>query len=238
MRSTRLALAGLTAMTLASTSFAGMVYQDYEGTWDTDTDTVNFSYAITTSGSNQNIGAESTLEIVDGGYNSTKAAKIKIVASAADQAPDARYIVNKNATITAANPKVDANGYLGYYYKLDSQYADQAVKLALTIDDPGTADTAVKVDAIADGNWHMVQWSLDNNDDWDVFAYPGGLGNGQVDEAKISIDSLYIGGKEGANFEIFIDTITHAETGLTDVPEPASLALLGLGSLAFMRRRK
>ena len=245
MRTTLLALTGFAAFTFATSASAAVItLQDYETATAEmiGKNTQEFLREPGLSGSVDDIinDADSKTEIAAGGvFDSTQSALVTLAPKAGAKAAS-RFLSNSggNSAINLGGPV----GYVGYYYKLDATYADAQVKLAITLDNPGGVDldSSVKIDAIADGSWHLVQWQLSDADQWETFAFTSSYGDGEILGNTVKVDSLYFGSEVvDRTFSIQVDDISYNADGmLADVPEPASLALLGLGSLACLRRRK
>jgi len=111
----------------------------------------------------------------------------------------------------AGNNKFDATGYVGFWLKTD----DSGISVRIGIDDPVSGNTALERGfaqaVIADNQWHLYQWNLENAAHWD--AYSGGA-NGQIDapNGKVSIDSIWITGLGDAL--IYLDNVSHNALGL------------------------
>jgi autotransporter-associated beta strand protein len=109
------------------------------------------------------------------------------------------------------NVKFDATGYVGFWLKTD----DPGISVRIGIDDPVEGNTALErgyaQTVIADNQWHLYQWSLENAAHWD--AYSGGA-NGEIDAPtdKVSIDSIWFTGI--GNAQIFLDNVSHNALGL------------------------
>ena len=88
---------------------------------------------------------------------------------------------------------------------------------------------------IADGEWHLYQWNLDDAGEWDAFA---GGADGDIDGVSgfVSIDSIWLAGA-GAPM-VFLDTVSHNPDGLMGVPEPCGAWMLALAGLAGMQRSR
>ena len=95
------------------------------------------------------------------------------------------------------------DGYIGFMAKTSTP----GMSASLFLDeDPTTTtgDRGEKRDMIADGEWHWYQWNLDDVDDWTPWL---GSGNGEMDAANFTIDSLHFWGPTDAVFQI--DQVSH-----------------------------
>ena len=146
------------------------------------------------------------------------------------------------------------DGFIGYYYKVPApgtlpNSLPAGLQLTINLDAAGTgasADAGIAKNAIMDGQWHLVEWDLDNPADWGPFQGVGGDGvltNGETH----TIDSIYFRyptstgwtGYTGSQ-QLFIDFVALNDTGSVAnlIPEPASLGVLVLAGLGLVRRRR
>src|SRR5262249_26271981 len=92
---------------------------------------------------------------------------------------------------------------------------DAGITVRIAIDDPVGGNTAVErgyaQTIIADNQWHLYQWNLENDNHWD--AYSGGA-NGDIDAVTgfVTIDSIWFNGK--GNAQIYLDNVSHNAAGL------------------------
>jgi autotransporter-associated beta strand protein len=106
----------------------------------------------------------------------------------------------------AGNVPLEAIGYVGFWLKTD----DAGITVRLAIDDPVGGNTALErgaaLDVIADNQWHLYQWDLEDEYQWEAFA---GGANGVIDAefGTVTIDSIWFAGAGDA--EIFLDTISY-----------------------------
>jgi hypothetical protein len=93
----------------------------------------------------------------------------------------------------------------------------------------------------ADGQWHFYEWQLQDANDWNAFA--GTETNGMIDSASVTLDCIFLRGGVGFGVgtdfdaQFYLDRVSFNPTG-SAVPEPAGVALLALGGLAFAGRRR
>jgi autotransporter-associated beta strand protein len=111
----------------------------------------------------------------------------------------------------SGNSPFEANGYVGFWLKTD----DAGITVRIGIDDPVGGNAALErgyaQSVIADNQWHLYQWNLDNATHWD--AYSGGA-NGVIDAPTgfVTIDSIWFGGT--GNAQIFLDNVSNNPLGL------------------------
>ena len=134
------------------------------------------------------------------------------------------------------------DGFIGYYLKTTVEGFTTAIAL-----DGGTTNLAADMDGgvarpvIADGQWHLYEWNLDNPADWTTVPGIGG-GNGLQDSTR-TIDSIFIIDGTGANGEskaISLDFVALNDAGSVAalVPEPTSLGVIGLAAAGLLARRR
>jgi GH25 family lysozyme M1 (1,4-beta-N-acetylmuramidase) len=108
------------------------------------------------------------------------------------------------------NTPLDAIGFVGLWLKTD----DEGITVRLGIDDPVGGNTALErgaaLDVVADNQWHLYQWDLEDESVWEAFA---GGANGAIDAemGTVTIDSIWFAGI--GNAQIYLDTISHNPDG-------------------------
>jgi hypothetical protein len=104
------------------------------------------------------------------------------------------------------------------------------------------SDAGVARTIIADGEWHLYEWSLDSASDWTSFeGSDGRIGmNGVITFGSVTIDSILFNGGN-FNVELLLDSVMRNTAGSLSVmvPEPggASALLVALGAMVWRRRR-
>ena len=97
-------------------------------------------------------------------------------------------------------------------------------------------DAGVARTIIADGEWHLYEWSLDSLADWTGFAGSDGkIGTGgNINPGNITVDSILFNGGN-FNVELLLDSVMRNSAGslsVMSVPEPSTaLAALGMVSM-------
>jgi hypothetical protein len=136
----------------------------------------------------------------------------------------------------ANNEALLASGYVGFWLKTD----DAGISVRISVDDP-IGNTALEMGTsqavIADNEWHLYQWNLDDADEWTAFA---GGANGIIDGVSgfVSIDSIWFNG--AGSVQIYLDTVSHNPLGpIVAIPEPTTVFLATVAAMiAFSPRRR
>lgn len=113
----------------------------------------------------------------------------------------------------AGNVALEATGYVGFWLKTTDENAE--VRIAID-DETGAPDVGTWLPVIADGQWRLYQWNLDDANQWFTFA---GDAAGLISASTVTIDSILFRGN--GNAEIFLDTVSHNPAGpLAAAPLP------------------
>ena len=102
-----------------------------------------------------------------------------------------------------SNEPLVATGYVGFWLKTD----DLGLSVQIALDDPGTADRGFVQSIIADGQWHLYQWDLENDNQWAGWV----TGDGVITGPTVTIDSMFFYGDGDAT--IYLDTVSHNPDG-------------------------
>jgi hypothetical protein len=110
----------------------------------------------------------------------------------------------------ANNTPFDSTGHIGFFMKvLQTGIETGDIQASLLLDDGAGLEQSLQIDVIADGNWHLYEWDLDDANQWNNFSG----GNGQIDAASVTVDSLYLSSDENLNFNVFFDMLVHTPGG-------------------------
>jgi hypothetical protein len=161
-------------------------------------------------------------------------------AAGAGSEHDGGWFVRHNSGSQATqsqNVPRETTGFVGFWARTETE----GISVSLAIDNylNVTADRGIRQTMIADGQWHLYEWSLENNDHWEAWVN----GNGLIEGDTFTLDSIQFFGPN-ANAVIWIDAVAHNAFGslreLVAIPEPSTLWLAGagLGALALLRRRR
>jgi len=162
-----------------------------------------FGFAPDFSGSNQGIFAGTTADRVTTMAQAGSASQeLNIVGDAGGWF--LRHLAGIGSPASpASNLELDATGYVGFWLKTD----DPGVSVQIALDDPGTADRGISQDVVADGEWHLYEWNLEDNSQWEAWV----AGNGTIDGPTLTLDSIQFSG--AGNALLYLDSISHNPLG-------------------------
>ena len=110
----------------------------------------------------------------------------------------------------ANNVALDSTGSIGFMLKVNPTGVQTGdLQTSIIVDDGASHERAAMLDVIADGGWHLYQWNLANADDW--FSFAGG--NGQIDAATFTVDSIYLTSALNLDFTVFFDLLAYNPNG-------------------------
>ena len=171
-----------------------------------------------------------------------------------------RYVAGEgsptHASKTPINLTAGTDGSIGFFLRVYSANGDEDLTDAGTLTtqivlDTGSAGGGADSDAgaprtiIADGEWHLYEWSLDDAGDWVPWAPSGGDGKigtgGNMTTGVVTVDSIMFHGGN-VNVELLLDGVMRNANGslsVMAVPEPTAVASLALlGGLGLLGRRR
>lgn len=106
------------------------------------------------------------------------------------------------------NLPLDATGYVGFWMKTDTP----GLTVQIAVDDPGSADRGLLTDVVADGEWHLYEWNLDDDSQWLGWV----TGDGVITGPQLTLDSIFLYGSGDAT--VYLDTVAHNPDGSLRAP--------------------
>lgn len=187
---------------------------------DFEVDDGHFGWPYNTSPVTQTFGLSgaTTIERVVGEAHRGEGSQLLNLVSDGGQNWQLRH--NSGVDVVAhpdGNAPLPATGWVGFWLKT----GDPNIKVQIGIDDPA-GNTALErgapLEVIADNQWHLYQWNLEDDSHWQPFA---GGANGVIDAVlgTVTIDSIWFTGFGDA--QIYLDTVSHNPNGaLADSATP------------------
>jgi hypothetical protein len=253
MRVTRLtalfAVAALATALVSSASAAPIIFADF------NVDEGPFNVAPNFSGTSVGEASASTADRVttDGPLEGEGHQRLVLVHDGTATNMRIRHLAGSGSPTGTAQQtfttSAGMDGFIGFYAKTAPSNAGWT--LALNLDDSTNAAAGMDMGnprtIIADGQWHLYEWNLDDNDDW--AAVTGIGGDGTIQDGQHSIDSIYIFTNQtsttspvGATREpLYIDFVARNDAGSVAalvIPEPSTLAMAGLAMIGLVAARR
>lgn len=210
---------------------------------DFETGMGRFNSPLTTSPFSSGFSGGSVSRDADDSHTNSYSQRITIIDQPTNPTPWRVRHLSGNANPANNVPipvsKTAIDGYVGFM--LATSTPGMFVQLVLDTD-PGNASTGLAVgprrEIVADGQWHLYEWSLDATD---FEPFPGIVGGGMVpDSGDVWIDSILLHGVN-ADAVIRLDSVMHNRLGslqsMVAIPEPTRLIVpLALAVFFSLRR--
>lgn len=199
----------------------GMALTNFEGSEG------YFTTSPNVSGSNVNIASATAALTEDEAYEGTQAQEI--VVNPSDGSWFLRHLAGLGSPIN--NLDLISEGYVGFW----ALTVDEGLSVRLTVDDvEGTGERGMEQDLIADGEWHLYEWNLGDDEDWEGWVN----GDGLIEGDTVTLDSIQFFGTSNKTATILIDNVSFNPLGSLSIPEPGTLAMLVPMAMAVQRRRR
>jgi hypothetical protein len=179
-------------------------------------------------------------DLVDGTLDGFRSRHLSSVASAARLS----NLTSGNPIAPAADPVgnliLPTKGSIGFYLRVDPQFASTEIQVSIAIDEFGTNPLQSQLEqgryynVIADGSWHQYEWSLEDASVWFAAFNSASLGDGVLRE-RFTLDSIIFEGRGDA--VVYLDNVFYSS--VSAVPEPSAMGVICLGlTLSCFRRRR
>lgn len=169
---------------------------------DFDTDEGYFGNSPTLSGSNQGILSATADRTTSEFHLGTHSQEISV--SGDSEGWFLRHLAGTgSAGSPGSNLALASTGSIGFWLKTD----DAGLSVQLAIDDPGTADRGLVKSIISDGEWHLYEWDLEDDSQWEGWV----TGDGLITGPTVTLDSIQFFGFGDAT--VYLDTIAHNPLG-------------------------
>jgi GH25 family lysozyme M1 (1,4-beta-N-acetylmuramidase) len=171
-----------------------------------------FNWSTSASGSNQGILAGSAADrVTTEAHDGDGSQRINIVGNAGGWFLRHLSGIGSPPASPDTNLTLDAEGYLGFWLKT----TNPGITVQLALDDPGSAiDRGLAQNVIADGRWHLYEWDLGDDSQWQAWT---SLADGTIGGATVTIDSIQFTG--AGNAVIYLDSVAHNPNGSL-LPDP------------------
>jgi hypothetical protein len=181
---------------------AGYVYADFENGFES-TFNLELGYSGTTDGIDA--GASSVLSVNTDGMESDWSQRLMIVD---DTGQSGGWIVRHLSGVGTRSNNVPqpTKGFVGCWAKTTTP--DLQLSVAIDNSDNITADRGTLKSLVPDGNWHLYEWNLKDNSQWEGWVD----GDGVIDTVDFTLDSIQITGPD-SDAEVYIDHIAHYSLG-------------------------
>lgn len=195
----------------------------------------HFGSDPTTSGSNYGVSGDSRVDRVLNESILGQGSQRIVIESSNPVTPGIGFRHLSGGGSPGSNTSFASAGHVGFLMKVhDNGLQTGDLQVSLMLDDGSQLEGGSLLDVIADGQWHLYQWNLDDAADWYSFFN----GDGQINSANVTIDSLWFTSAQNTNFTVFFDALAYNNSGdlsaLLPVPEPGSSSLLGIGLASWL----
>ena len=169
-----------------------------------------FTSAATTSGSTFGISSASPIDrVLNESYYGLGSQRITVQSANPGSPGLGLRHLSGNGT-PGNNVALPSNGYLGFFLKaLPTGLQTGQLRASIIVDDGAGHEQATSIDVVADGDWHLYQWNLDDDSAWSSFLG----GDGQLNAPTITLDSIFLTSSQNIRFNVFVDLLVHNPNG-------------------------
>ncbi|TWT97807.1 hypothetical protein Pla108_19590 [Botrimarina colliarenosi] len=160
----------------------------------------NIDTAFQTTGLNPGSSAAQTSDV---GHYSEGSQRLSIDA---DGAWTIRHL--SGGADPAGNAPIVTEGFVGFWLKTETP----GISVQIALDDPVSADRGVPQQLIADGQWRLYEWDLEDDSQWLGWVN----GDGAITGPTATIDSIFFTGEGDA--EVYLDTVAYNSEGSLFAP--------------------
>ena len=166
---------------------------------DFETDEGTFDKSPTFAGTNYGIISGTADRVTSEAYDGIASQRINIVGD-----EDGWLLRHVSGSANPAyNVVIDAEGWIGFWLMTETP----GLTVQIGLDDPSSADRGSPMEVIADGQWHLYQWDLENPAHWEGWS----SGTGLIDGPTLTIDSIFFMGAGNATF--YLDAVAYNNDG-------------------------
>jgi hypothetical protein len=245
-------LAAIAGVACVSSARASIVFDDFDTASDGNG---HFGYtptfSSTTVGESTTAGDNAVTRVTSGTFSGTGGAMSMTAANDGSTTNLRIRLVSGNAPYNSANAGAPAanvsfttsagtDGYIGFIAKTTDTFTT-----SITLDGAtgvaGEMTQGKPITMIADGDWHIYEWNLDDNTRWQAASGIGGVAS--VANSAHTIDSIYFFDGQapaGTHKTVVFDEVVKSDSGsiASLVPEPSTVAVLGMSMIGLLRRRR
>ncbi|MEM1446334.1 MAG: hypothetical protein AAGF84_09780 [Planctomycetota bacterium] len=193
-----------------------------------ETDETPFHYDPLYSGSNVGIAAATAVRTTQAAHTGNASQRLDLTADPRSIGWLLRHTAGGG--FPSNNTPLPTTGHVGLWIKTDTP----GLTVQLGLDNPASADLAVAQAIAADGQWHLYEWNLEDDDQWQAWFD----GNGQIDGPTYTLDAIFLRGAGDA--VVYLDDVSYHPDGSLQprvIPEPIAAAGFVASLLLFARRR-
>lgn len=188
------------------------IFDDFEGSKG------RFAAAVNASGSSRHIAATSSSSL-DSQFAQRGNESLRVDIENTGDAPTAMQLRLLSGVGSPANNLHDGNkamgdqGFVGYFLRLEP--GNDPLYAAILLDDGNLSQNGLErssfIPVVADGQWHLYQWNLADDQQWNNFSNA----NGGIDGANSFVDAIYLSSAPatsgGTNWSgtVWIDTVAY-----------------------------